>query len=63
MMTNKKVLMIHEVTENLFNLPLENYILTFDDGLYSQYYHFKHFESIDTEKIFSQKFDQLCFTI
>ena len=60
MMTHKKVLMIHEVTEKLFNLPLENYILTFDDGLYSQYYHFKHFESIDTEKIFFVSSNIIC---
>lgn len=60
MMTHKKVLMIHEVTEKLFNLPLENYILTFDDGLYSQYYHFKYFESIDTEKIFFVSSNIIC---
>lgn len=48
----KKVLMIHEIREEYFKLPLENYILTFDDGLYSQYSYLKEFERIKTEKIF-----------
>lgn len=44
--------MIHEIEEEMFNLPLENYILTFDDGLYSQYYYRSEFQKIDTEKIY-----------
>jgi len=48
----KPVLMIHEVREEFFNLPLENYILTFDDGLYSQYYYYPRFKEIPTEKIY-----------
>jgi hypothetical protein len=51
-MSKKPVLMIHEVREWMFDLPLENYVLTFDDGLYSQFYHFDRFKSIQTEKIF-----------
>lgn len=48
----KPVLMIHEFKEEFLELPLENYILTFDDGLYSQYYYFPQFKDIPTQKIF-----------
>lgn len=48
----KPVLMIHEVDERIFELPLEDYILTFDDGLYTQYKYHKRFAEIDTQKIY-----------
>lgn len=48
----KPVLMIHEVAEWMFDLPLHEYILTFDDGLYTQYTHFDKIRAIDTDKIF-----------
>lgn len=48
----KPVLMIHEIREEMFKLPLENYILTFDDGLYSHYYYYPKFAKIQTEKIY-----------
>ena len=51
-MTAKPVLMIHEVRESIFKLPLSDYTLTFDDGLYSQYHYFDRFREIPTEKIF-----------
>lgn len=51
-MNNKPILMIHEIEDRLFDLPLHEYILTFDDGLYSHYYHFDKFKDIETEKIF-----------
>jgi len=44
--------MIHEIREEMFDLPLEDYILTFDDGLYSQYYYYPRFRDINTEKIY-----------
>ena len=44
--------MIHEIKEEYFSLPLEDYILTFDDGLYSQFYYLRDFEKIKTDKIF-----------
>jgi len=44
--------MIHEFKEEFLDLPLENYILTFDDGLYSQYYYYPKFKDIPTQKIF-----------
>lgn len=43
--------MIHEIKEKYFSLDLENYILTFDDGLYSQYYWRDKIKKINTEKI------------
>ncbi len=48
----KPVLMIHEIRDWMLKLPLENYTLTFDDGLYSQYYFFDHFKKLKTEKYF-----------
>jgi hypothetical protein len=48
----KPVLMFHEIREWMFDLPLENYTLTFDDGLYSQFYYFERFKNIPTEKIY-----------
>ena len=37
-LNNKPALMIHRVTEKLFDLPLEDYTLTFDDGLLDHYH-------------------------
>jgi hypothetical protein len=34
------VLMIHDLRQEYFDLPLDRYRLTFDDGLYSQFYYF-----------------------
>jgi len=36
----------------MFDLPLENYVLTFDDGLYSQFYYYPEFAKIPTQKIY-----------
>ena len=47
-----KILEIHEVNEGLFNLPLKDYVLTFDDGLYTQYKYIDKLAKIDTRKIF-----------
>ena len=49
---DKEVLEIHEVSEELFDLPLEEYILTFDDGLHTQYQYINELAKIDTRKIF-----------
>ena len=48
----KPILMIHEVAGWMFDLPLHDYTLTFDDGLYTQYIHFDKIKNIDTDKIF-----------
>ncbi len=46
-----KELMIHEVTEDTFKHNLQDYTLTFDDGLYSQYYYWERLNLIPTKKI------------
>lgn len=46
------MLMIHEFREEMLKLPLEDYTLTFDDGLFSQYYYFDQIKHLDTDKIF-----------
>ena len=48
----QKILMIHDVDERLFELPLHEYTLTFDDGLISQYHHIERINEINTKKIF-----------
>lgn len=48
----KPILMIHEVYEDIFKLPLEDYILTFDDGLYTQYQYIERFAALNTKKIY-----------
>jgi len=47
----KEIIVIHEITRDILELPLEKYILTFDDALYSQYYYWPLIEKIKTEKI------------
>jgi peptidoglycan/xylan/chitin deacetylase (PgdA/CDA1 family) len=44
--------MIHEVDERLFELPLSQYVLTFDDGLYTQYKYIDRICNINTDKFF-----------
>ena len=44
--------MIHEVTEDILKLDLSKYILTFDDGLYSQFFYWNLLKDIPTTKIF-----------
>ena len=56
----KPTLMIHEVREEMFKLPLEDYTLTFDDGLYSQYYYFDRFKALKTQKIYFISSDIVC---
>lgn len=43
-------LMIHDIRKEYFDLNLNQYRLTFDDGLYSQYYYFPLFKN-HTEKL------------
>lgn len=59
----KKVLMIHEFHEEFLLLPLDQYILTFDDGLYSQYKYISELSKIDTHKIFFISTGIICDTI
>lgn len=48
----KPILMIHTLEEWMFDLSLDKYILTFDDGLLSHYYYWKELSKVNTEKIF-----------
>lgn len=59
-MNNKPVLMIHEILPWMLHPMLENYILTFDDGLYSQYFHLDFFKKLNTPKIFFISTDIIC---
>jgi hypothetical protein len=56
----KPVLMIHEMSESILALPLKNYVLTFDDALYSQYYYWPQLRDIPTQKYFFVSSDILC---
>lgn len=39
-----KIITVHDVRKEYFNLNLDAYQLTFDDGLYSQFYYFQLFK-------------------
>lgn len=45
-------LMIHECRPEFLKLPLEQYLLTFDDGLYSQFVFYQEIRHLNTPKIF-----------
>ena len=47
-----KTLMIHSIRKEYFELKLEKYRLTFDDGLYSQYYYYPLFRNYDNNLIY-----------
>jgi peptidoglycan/xylan/chitin deacetylase (PgdA/CDA1 family) len=52
---NKKILEIHEWKPEFESIPkyiLEEYELTFDDGLYSQYMALDYLKTLNTKKIF-----------
>jgi hypothetical protein len=51
-MTAKPVLMIHNITDAIFNLPLADYLLTFDDGTQDHWQYFKQVRAVPTEKIY-----------
>jgi peptidoglycan/xylan/chitin deacetylase (PgdA/CDA1 family) len=48
----KPVLTIHEALPEFTQVNLEDYVLTFDDGLYSQYVFYNEIKHINTPKIF-----------
>lgn len=52
--------MIHEIQPWMLRSELENYVLTFDDGLYSQYYYLDFFKKLKTTKIFFISTDIIC---
>ena len=43
--SDMKILTIHDVRKEYFDLDLRSYRLTFDDGLFSQYYYFQLFKN------------------
>ena len=45
-------LMIHDIRKEYFDLSLGDYKLTFDDGLYSQFYYYPLLARFDTELIY-----------
>lgn len=47
-----KTLMIHDIRREYFNLPLEQYRLTFDDGLFTQYYYYPLLKNLTDELVF-----------
>ena len=49
---SKPILMIHEFKKEYLDLRLENYTLTFDDGLVSPLAYWNDINKIDTKKIF-----------
>lgn len=52
-MRQPKVLMVHEVSEWMLDLDLSSFdLITFDDGLYSQYYYHKEFLKYNIPMIF-----------
>lgn len=51
---NKPILMIHEINKEYLQkkyIRWEDFILTFDDCLFSQYYYWEFFQNLKTEKI------------
>ena len=47
-----ETLMIHDIRPDYFKLELDKYNLTFDDGLFSQYYYFPVFSRYRSERIY-----------
>ena len=47
-----KTLVIHDIREDYFDLKLGAYALTFDDGLFSQYYYYPLFRRYRSELIY-----------
>jgi peptidoglycan/xylan/chitin deacetylase (PgdA/CDA1 family) len=49
----KEMLVIHDINDiDFFNFPLKEYHLTFDDGLFSQYFYWPIIKTIRTKKTF-----------
>jgi peptidoglycan/xylan/chitin deacetylase (PgdA/CDA1 family) len=60
MLHKKLVLMLHECRREFTELPLKDYVLTFDDGLYSQFIFHSDIQYIPTPKIFFISTDIVC---
>lgn len=56
-----RILMIHEVEDWMLDIDLSEYdVITFDDGLFSQYKHYKHFLSFGKPLYFFISTDIVC---
>lgn len=58
----KSALMIHTIQDDFLKIKLEDYILTFDDGLYNHFYYYPKLKLIQTEKIFFISTNIICNT-
>jgi len=57
----QRILMLHEITEEHLKLDISDYdVITFDDGLFSQYKHYKHFLSYGKPMYFFISTDIVC---
>ena len=56
----KTVLMIHEARSEFTRVNLKDYVLTFDDGLFSQYVFYQEIKHIPTPKIFFISSNIIC---
>ena len=56
----KPILMIHTVQDKFLNYKLDNYTLTFDDGLYNHFYYYPKIKEINTEKVFFISTNIIC---
>jgi len=57
---NKPILMIHEFKECYWSIPLQDYILSFDDGLYSPFLLLDRLLGLNTPLIFSISTNIIC---
>jgi len=59
-----KILMVHEITPEILKIPKDKYIdfdvISFDDGLYTQYLNLEHFLKLDKLLYFSISTDIIC---
>ena len=55
-----QILMIHECDDRFLELDLSNYLLTFDDGLYTQYNFYKKIKHLPNKKIFFISTNIIC---
>ena len=60
MFETKPILMIHRFKEEHLDLPLEDYTLTFDDGLYTPYLFIDQLLKLNTTKIFNISTGVVC---
>ena len=55
-----QTLMIHECNDKFLDIDLSKYVLTFDDGLYTQYAFYKKIKQLPNKKIFFISTNIIC---